>query len=310
VLFRSHFSTRPAPSLSTATTRKKVTIQTIQHLHAKNIPISVLTAYDYPSARLLDNAQIDVCLVGDSLAMTALGYSSTNEITLEEMMHHSRAVKRGCSSAFIIGDMPFGTYENNPTQALDNAIRFVKQGCVESVKMEGGREIAEQVLKITTAGIPVMGHVGLTPQKISSLSGYKVQGKTTEKAAKLLQDALALQAAGAFSIVLEAVPTNVAAFITKQLSIPTIGIGAGPHTSGQVLVYLDALGMFDKFMPRFCKVYGHLGDESIKALEQYKKEVVSRVFPDVGEHCYTMESAEEEERFKDWAVEIERKSDV
>jgi 3-methyl-2-oxobutanoate hydroxymethyltransferase len=230
--------------------RKKVTLQTIQNLYKSNTPITVLTAHDYPSGVFIEKSGIDICLVGDSLAMVALGYDTTTKITLEEMMHHSRAVARGSKNAFLVGDLPFGTYETSPTQALESSIRFIREGNVEAVKLEGGVEMAPTIQKITSVGIPVLGHVGLTPQRATSLGGFKVQGNTVEKAQKLLEDALALQEAGCFAIVLEAVPEIVATYITQKLKIPTIGIGAGNGCSGQVLVQLDALGVYDKFLPK------------------------------------------------------------
>ncbi|KAJ3225069.1 hypothetical protein HK099_007444 [Clydaea vesicula] len=290
--------------------RKKVTVQSLQRLYKKNVPITVMTAYDYPSGLMCDKTGMDICLVGDSLAMTALGYESTNDISFDEMLHHSRAVARGCKNSFIVGDLPFGTYETSANQALDSSIRFLREGKVGAVKFEGGKEVFEQVCKIVSAGIPVMAHIGLTPQRASALGGYKVQGKTVEKAKKLLEDALALQEAGAFSLVLEAIPTPVATFITKRLTIPTIGIGAGPHCSGQVLVYLDMLGMFDRFMPKFCKVYGEVGSITENALLEFKKEVIAKSFPDEKLHCYSMESAEEAERFKDWVAQVESSDNV
>ncbi|KAJ3084343.1 hypothetical protein HK102_000692, partial [Quaeritorhiza haematococci] len=270
-----------------------------------------MTAHDYSSGLFVDRADIDVCLIGDSLAMVALGHDGTNEVTLDEMIHHARAVSRGCRSALRIGDLPFGTYESTPTQALDSAIRYVREGNVDAVKLEGGKFVCEQVAKIVqSGGIPVMGHIGLTPQRQAMLGGYKVQGKTVDKARSLLEEALELQDAGVFSIVLEAIPEPVATFITKQLSIPTIGIGAGPNTSGQVLVQMDALGAFDKFLPRFCKLYASLGTSAIEALSQYREEVKARKFPEIGTHTYGMESPEEEEALKEWMADVESRKGV
>ncbi|TPX32107.1 3-methyl-2-oxobutanoate hydroxymethyltransferase [Synchytrium microbalum] len=277
--------------------RKKVNITTLRKLYKKNEPISVMTAYDYPSGHALDQAGIEMCLVGDSLAMVALGYSSTNEITVDEMIHHCRAVARGVKSAFLIGDMPFGSYEISTQHALQNAIRFMREGRMEAIKLEGGVEMADTVASITRVGIPVLGHIGLTPQRTASLGGYRVQGKTIARAKELLKDALSLQDAGCFAIVLEAVPAPVASVITEQLDIPTIGIGAGSGTSGQVLVQLDMLGVYDKFMPKFCKPYASLAPLINDALSRYKTEVKARTFPQA-EHTYEMSDGEDIEAWK------------
>ncbi|KAI8910051.1 ketopantoate hydroxymethyltransferase [Powellomyces hirtus] len=253
-----------------------------------------MTAHDYPSAVFAERAGMDTVLVGDSLAMVALGYENTNRVTLDEMLHHCRAVARGSPHPFLIGDLPFGTYESTPEQALRSATRMIQDGHMEAVKLEGGEELASTVRKITTVGIPVLGHVGLTPQRATSLGGFRVQGKTAEKAIKLLQDALAVEAAGAFAIVLEAIPELVATEITKRLKIPTIGIGAGVGCSGQVLVALDALGVYDRLSPKFCKTYAEIGKSSIAALESFGAEVKSRTFPESGTHTYPMGKGEEE----------------
>ena len=207
------------------------------------------------------------------------------------MLHHCRAVSRGATLPFLVGDMPFGSYQTSPEAAVANAIRFIKEGNMEAVKLEGGVEVADTVRKIVSAGIPVMGHVGLTPQSQSALGGYRVQGKTASQAMKLLQDARALQEAGCFSVVLEAVPDPVAKAVTEALHVPTIGIGAGPHTSGQVLVQLDALGIFDRFVPKFCKQYATMGASIKQALEAYHQDVKQRSFPGP-EHCYPINEQE------------------
>ncbi|KAJ3214897.1 hypothetical protein HDU67_001099 [Dinochytrium kinnereticum] len=285
--------------------RKKVTLQTFQKLYRSGEPITVMTAHDYPSGVFVDKGGIEMCLVGDSLAMVALGYDSTNRITLNEMIHHSKAVARGCKHPFIVGDLPFGTYETSPEQALNSSIRFMREGMVEAVKLEGGVEMASTIERITKVGIPVLGHIGLTPQRSSSLGGFKVQGKSVEKAKRLLEDAKALQDAGCFAIVLEAVPAPVAGYITKKIGVPTIGIGAGNGCSGQVLVQLDMLGMFDKFLPKFCKLFANLDPAIVSAMSAYREEVKARTFP-APEHTYKMEGGELE-KFEEWCAIEESK---
>ncbi|KAL9608886.1 MAG: hypothetical protein Q9167_006306 [Letrouitia subvulpina] len=272
-----------------ATQRKKVTLNTLRSLHQKDEPITMITAHDFPSAHVADHAGMDMILVGDSLAMVALGMEDTSEVVLEEMILHCRSVSRATKSAFTIGDLPMGCYEIAPEQALESAIKVVKEGRVQGVKLEGGLEYAPTIEKITRAGIPVLGHVGLTPQRQHALGGFRVQGKTTAGAIKVLEDALAVQAAGCFGVVLEAIPAELAAFITKKLKIPTIGIGAGNGCSGQVLVQVDMSGNFPpgRFLPKFVKKYGDVWGESMKAIEAYKKEVKSREYP-AKEHTYPM----------------------
>ncbi|CAB4378165.1 ketopantoate hydroxymethyltransferase [Rhizophagus irregularis] len=286
--------------------RAKVTINTIQKLYKSKEPITVLTAHDYPTGLFVEKAGIEICLVGDSLGMVALGYQNTSPITMEEMLHHCRAVTRGAKSSFLVGDMPFGSYETSPTNALKNAIRFVKEGNMEGVKLEGGSEMLETIQKITRIGIPVMGHIGLTPQRQSSLGGYKLQGNTADKAKKLIEDAKSLQEAGCFAIVLEAIPEPIATCVTKILRIPTIGIGAGAGTNGQVLVQQDMLGIFDRFMPRFCKHYAKLDKIVTDAIKTYREEVKTGVFP-AKEHSYPMEK-EEYEKFIQFINENETSS--
>lgn len=271
--------------------RGKLTLSTIQKLYRQNTPISVLTAHDYPSAQAANDAGIDVILVGDSLAMVACGYENTTQLGMEEMLYHCRAVKRGAKQSYLVADMPFGTYEVSSEEAMRNAIRLVQEGGMEAVKLEGGREMAETIKKITTSGISVMGHIGLLPQRQASFGGFKVQGKTAARAESILQDALALQEAGCMSMVIEAIPAPVAEYITSKLSIPTIGIGAGPGCSGQVLVQLDALGVFDRFTPKFCKQYDQLGPRTKAAIAEYNREVKAREFP-TEQHTYSMDEAE------------------
>ncbi|HEX7234448.1 MAG TPA: 3-methyl-2-oxobutanoate hydroxymethyltransferase, partial [Nitrosospira sp.] len=243
----------PAPISTRANVRKKVTTLTLRQKKERGEPITMLTAYDYPTALAMDQAGVDVILVGDSLAMVVLGYENTLPVTMEEMLHHSRAVARGAKNALLIGDMPFMSYQVSVEEATRNAGRFLQQGGMDAVKLEGGRERAEAVRSITSAGIPVMGHIGLTPQSINQLGGFRAQGKTAIAARRLVEDALILEEAGCFSLVLESVPARLAELISKKISIPTIGIGAGVGCDGQVLVTHDLLGLFDRFTPKFVK---------------------------------------------------------
>lgn len=272
--------------------RKKVTILDIQKRKTNKVPITMLTAYDFTAAILVDQANIDIILVGDSLGMVMLGYPGTTQVTMDEMLHHCKAVARGTTAAFLVGDMPFMSYQADMAEAVRNAGRFLKEAGMDCVKVEGGREMADTVRAIARAGIPVMGHIGLTPQTVSQLGGYRIQGKTAASAQSLLEDALALQAAGCFAIVLEAIPAPVAAAITERLSIPTIGIGAGGGCDGQVLVYHDMLGLYDRLQPRFVKEYGKIGETIVTAVQAYADEVRSRAFP-AEEHTYPMNEAEE-----------------
>lgn len=278
-------------SAQTEQVRQKVTIPALVTKKQQGSPITMLTAYDYSSALLVDKAGIDIILVGDSLAMVMMGLDSTNPVTMEVMLHHGRMVARGAKQAFLVGDMPFMSFQVSVAEAVRNAGRFLQEGGMEAVKLEGGRAMADRVQAITQAGIPVMGHIGLTPQSVSSLGGYKVQGKTAVAAYTLLQDALALQEAGCFSLVLEAVPAPVAAEISRRLDIPTLGIGAGAGCDGQVLVYHDVLGLFDKFQPKFVKQYAHIGEQILQALGQYRQEVTEKTFP-AESHTFTMPDEE------------------
>jgi 3-methyl-2-oxobutanoate hydroxymethyltransferase len=271
---------------------KRITILDIQKKKEAGEPISMMTAYDYPSAQLVDAAGIDMILVGDSLGMVVLGYDSTVPVTMDEMLHHCRAAARGAERAFLVGDMPFMSYQADFAEAVRNAGRFLKEGNMDSVKLEGGREAGATIAAIVNAGIPVMGHIGLTPQSISKLGGYRVQGKTAAAAAHLVEDALALQEAGCFSIVLEAVPAAAANLMSARLDIPTIGIGAGAGCDGQVLVFHDALGVYDMKLPRFVKQYARLRETIIDALRSYNEEVKSRQFPEE-QHTYAMMPGEE-----------------
>ncbi|MCB8981111.1 MAG: 3-methyl-2-oxobutanoate hydroxymethyltransferase [Ardenticatenaceae bacterium] len=272
--------------------RKKVTILDIQKRKTNNVPITMLTAYDFTAAILVDQADIDLILVGDSLGMVMLGYPGTTQVTMDEMLHHCKAVARGTTAAFLVGDMPFLSYQADVAEAVRNAGRFLKEASMDCVKVEGGREITDTVRAIVRAGIPVMGHIGLTPQTVSQLGGYRIQGKTAVSAQSLLEDALALQEAGCFAIVLEAIPAPVATAITERLTIPTIGIGAGVGCDGQVLVYHDMLGLYDRLQPRFVKEYGQIGQAVVTAVQSYADEVRRRAFP-AEEHTYPMNEEEE-----------------
>lgn len=277
--------------VSTNTSRKKVTTQTFRQKKERGEPITMLTAYDYPTAMAMDKAGVDSILVGDSLAMVVLGYENTLPVTMDEMIHHARAVARGARSALLVGDMPFMSYQVSAEEALRNAGRFLQQGGMDAVKLEGGRERADAVRAIVGAGIPVMGHIGLTPQSVHQLGGFRAQGKTASTAKRLLEDAKILEDAGAFSLVLESVPARLAEVISRQISIPTIGIGAGAGCDGQVLVTHDLLGLFDRFTPKFVKQYANFHAEMNKAFTAYIDEVETKRFPAV-EH--TVEMTDEE----------------
>jgi 3-methyl-2-oxobutanoate hydroxymethyltransferase len=241
--------------------------------------ITCLTAYDYPTARLMDEAGVDVVLVGDSVAMVVLGYESTLPLTMEESLHHTKAVRRGVQRALVVADMPFGTYQGDVNEALKNAVRFVKEAGAEAVKVEGGERRLEVIARLTEAEIPVMGHVGLTPQSVNAMGGYRVQGKTAGGAEQLLRDARAVEAAGAFSIVLEGIPRELAAEITKSVRIPTIGIGAGPDCDGQILVLHDLLGLTFQEPPKFARRYANVGEVISQAVREYCADVQGGTFP-------------------------------
>ncbi|MGC1490082.1 MAG: 3-methyl-2-oxobutanoate hydroxymethyltransferase [Candidatus Acidiferrum sp.] len=241
--------------------------------------ITCLTAYDYPMARLVDEAGVDIVLVGDSVGMVALGYESTLPVSIEEMLHHTRAVKRGTKRALVVADMPYGSYHTDTSESVRNAMRFVKEASAEAVKVEGGERRLELIVRLTEAEIPVMGHVGLTPQSVNALGGYRVQGKTVDAAEQLLRDARAVEAAGAFAVVLEAVPRELAAQITRELRIPTIGIGAGPDCDGQVLVIHDMLGLTFGPTPKFARQYANVGEMIARAAREYCEDVRRGNFP-------------------------------
>lgn len=269
---------------------KKLTIPDIRN--RKNAtPIAEVTAYDYPWARLADQAGMDIVLVGDSLGMVVLGYTDTVSVTMEEMIHHTRAVVRGVEHALVVTDMPFGSCSSSIPAAIDNAVRILKEGRADAVKVEGGVAMARTVAAMVAAGIPVQGHIGLTPQTATSLGGFKVQGKSAQAAHQLIDDALALEAAGCFSVVLEAIPAPLAEHITGRLAIPTIGIGAGPDCDGQVLVIHDLVGLYDRFTPKFVKQYARINEPVGEALRQYREEVQNRTFPTAA-HSFTMKAEE------------------
>lgn len=274
---------------------KKTTAPDITALKGQR-KISMVTAYDYPSGQIADEAGADMILVGDSLAMVVLGYEDTLSVTMEDMLHHTAAVSRGAKRPLIIGDMPFMSYQPSVPAAVENAGRFLSRTGARAVKLEGGFPFLDHIRAIVDSGIPVQGHIGLTPQHIARFGGFKAQGKNARSAAALVDEALALEAAGCFSIVLEAVPDEVASEITGRLSIPTIGIGAGPNTDGQVLVYHDILGLFDRFVPKFVKKYAQLRGDSIAAIKQYVDEVKDGAFP--AEENYTAMDSDELKLFK------------
>jgi 3-methyl-2-oxobutanoate hydroxymethyltransferase len=271
-------STLP-PNPNPQPARKKITTLTFRQKKEHGEPITVLTGYDYPTALALDQAGIDAILVGDSLGMVVLGYENTLPVTMEEMLHHCRAVSRGAKAALLIGDMPFMSYQVSVEEAIRNAGQFLQQGGMEAVKLEGGHERLDTIKAILGAGIPVMGHLGLTPQSVNLLGGFRPQGRTAVSAERLLEDAQMLEEAGCFSLVLESVPTRLAGMISKRLSIPTIGIGAGSACDGQVLVTHDLLGLFDRFTPKFVKRYADLHTSMVNSFTSYIDEVKQRSFP-------------------------------
>lgn len=268
----------------------KFTIQSFKAAKAEKRPITMLTAYDYTTACLLEEAGVDSVLVGDSLGMVMLGYENTLRVTMEDMIHHTKAVARGIRTGFLIGDMPFLSYHVSVEEAVRNAGRFIQEGRAEAIKLEGGPSVIDKIRAIVKAQIPVLGHLGLTPQSVNMFGGFKVQGKDLEAARRLVDDALLLQDAGVFAMVLESVPDTLARLISQKLDIPTIGIGAGPHCDGQVLVIQDLLGMFRKLKPKFVKTYAELGDATVVAVKTYIKEVREAQFPRA-EHSFQMDGS-------------------
>jgi 3-methyl-2-oxobutanoate hydroxymethyltransferase len=265
----------------------KVTILDIQQAKDDNRKLTMVTAYDYPFGLLADEAGIDIVLVGDSLGMVVMGLEGTVEVTMENMIHHIRAVSRGCKNPFIVGDMPFMSYNTSMREAIINAGRLLKEGGCESIKLEGGVDFAPTVAAIVKAGIPVQGHIGLTPQTASALGGFKMQGRDAAAAKQILDDAKALEDAGVFSMILEAVPAPLGKLVAEAVKVPVIGIGAGPGVDGQVLVTHDMIGLFDKFVPKFVKQYTHIRKNILKALTEYKEEVRDVKFP-ASEHSFAM----------------------
>ncbi|MDR1395392.1 MAG: 3-methyl-2-oxobutanoate hydroxymethyltransferase [Deltaproteobacteria bacterium] len=263
------------------------TVSTFAEAKRTGRKLTMLTAYDYSFARLVDKAGVDSILVGDSLGNVILGYPDTISVTMEDIIHHTKAVVRGASEALVVADMPFLSYQVSIPAAVENAGRLLKEGRAQAVKLEGGQVVAGQIKAIVDASIPVMGHIGLTPQSVNAMGGFKVQAKTEEAVRKLLADGRAVQEAGAFSVVVECVPANVMKILTESLSIPTIGIGAGPHCDGQVLVYHDMLGLFEGFVPKFVRRYAEAGNLIQKAFETFAAEVQSGAFP-AEEHCFAV----------------------
>ncbi|CAM9745233.1 unnamed protein product [Chrysoparadoxa australica] len=290
-----HGGVTPPPPTKTV---KTTVMDVLRVARESNRKLTMATAYSYPSALHVCRAGMDMLLVGDSVGMVELGYDTTQPVTVEEMLHHCKAVARGAKTPLLIGDLPFGSYEASPEQAHRTAIRFVKEGSMDAVKLEGGASRVEHIRRIVDGGIAVVGHVGLTPQSISVLGGFRAQGRTAVKARQLVDDALAVQDAGAFAVVVECVPSTVAKAITDAVEIPTIGIGAGGSTSGQVLVYHDMLGMLQhphhaQFVPKFCKRFANVGEQVNAGLLAYRAEVESGVYPGSAYSPYTMSSKEE-----------------
>lgn len=272
------------PSGNGAKSRKKITTATIRARKGKG-KITALTAYDYPTAQIADAAGVDVLLVGDSLGMVALGYSDTTKVTLEDMLHHTKAVSRAHPKALLVSDMPFLSFGVSREKTLRNAGRLIQEGGTEAVKLEGGERVAEEIKALVDCQIPVMGHIGLTPQSVHQFGGFKIQGKSDAGAEQVLRDALAVQKGGAFSLVLEGIPASLGERITREVDIPTIGIGAGPECDGQILVTQDMLHFFQDFTPKFVKQYGNLGESARTAIERYCAEVREGIFPGK-EHCF------------------------
>lgn len=257
----------------------KITIQDFLKKKVEQKKITMLTAYDYPFAKIVDEAGIDAIIVGDSVGMVVQGLENTLPVTMDEMIYHTNIVSRAVKNAMVIGDLPFMSYQASVEEAVRNAGRFLKDAGASAVKIEGGAEVAQHIRAMTKSDIPVMAHIGLTPQSIHRMGGYKIQGKTEESAKKLLEEAHIAEDAGAFSLLLEAIPKGLALKITEELSIPTIGIGAGPYCDGQVLVLHDVIGLFERFLPKFAKRYANLKDEALKAIIAYKEEVEKGIFP-------------------------------
>ncbi|WP_369813502.1 MULTISPECIES: 3-methyl-2-oxobutanoate hydroxymethyltransferase [Trichococcus] len=270
--------------------RVKKSVLTFRNAKQKNERLTMLTAYDYSTAKLIDASGIDSVLVGDSLGMVMLGYEDTLSVTMEDMIHHTKAVARGVKDALVVSDLPFMSYQTSVYDAVVNAGRLIKEGRAQAVKLEGGLEVCPQIKAIVEASIPVMAHLGLTPQSVNAFGGFKVQGKDEEAARSLIEQAKAVEAAGAFAVVLECIPAKLAELITKSISIPTIGIGAGNGCDGQVLVYQDMLGLYSDFTPKFVKRYAEIGPQMENAIEDYISEVKSGAFP-AAEHTFALSDA-------------------
>ncbi len=268
----------------------KNTVSTISEQKKSGDKITMLTAYDYSTAKLADESGVNTILVGDSLGMVMLGYEDTLSVTMEDMLHHTKAVTRGAENALVVADMPFMSYQTSVYDAVVNAGRLIKEGRAQAVKLEGGAAVAEQIRAICDAQIPVVAHLGLTPQSVNAFGGFKVQGKTTERAKQLIEDAKIVEKAGAFAVVLECIPAPLAEKITESINIPTIGIGAGAGCDGQVLVYQDMLGMFGGFTPKFAKRYENVGEIMVNAFKKYIDEVKTGVFP-TEEHSFKLSDA-------------------
>ena len=263
------------------------TLLSINEKYANKQPIQMVTAHDFLTGRMCEKAEVDVVLVGDSLSMTTLGYDDTNELTLEEFLFHVQLVSRGNKSSFIVADLPFGTFERNLEQAIDSLVRIIKEGKVQGIKIEGASpDTLTTIGKLVDIGIPIIGHVGLLPQKHNTIGGFKLQGTLVESALRIYEDCLALQKAGVFGIVLECIPNQLAKYITERLDVPTIGIGAGPHCLGQVLVIADMLGMCDGHIPKFVKKYNNFFDQGVESIKQYGKDLTDKTFPEPDEHGY------------------------
>ncbi len=290
----------------------RTTIRELRAMKRRGEPIAMITAYDYTSGRIVEEAGVPIVLVGDSLGQVVLGYDSTVPVTMEDMLHHIKAVARGTKRVHIVGDLPFMSYQASAEDALRNAGRLLKEGGAQSVKLEGGRHVAETVRQIVQAGIPVMGHLGLTPQAVNQLGGYRIQGRTTKAATELIEDAKSLEDVGAYALVLEGVPSEVARIVTEQLSIPTIGIGAGVHCDGQVQVFHDLLGLYPDFTPKHARKYANLADTISVAVSEYMRDVKAHTFPSKDE-SFTMPpevlralvDGEDVARFVDAPTEVE-----
>ena len=267
--------------------RQKATLRTLFAKMQDGVPITMLTCYDYPTACFMEQAGVDMLLVGDSLGMTVLGYDSTLPVTMDIMIAHAQAVRRGSPNAWLIGDMPYMTYQPSVEAAIRNAGRFMAEAACDAIKLEGGAEVADRVHNVVKMGIPVMGHLGLTPQSVSALGGFRVQGRSAAQAKKIVDDAAALEEAGVFSILLEMVPDRVCQLITQRATVPIISLGSGPHAHGQLLIFHDMFGLYPKFTPKMARVYGDAGQVIIDGLKQYVQDVTTRDFPQ-RENWFTM----------------------